>query len=48
MKYFGWLNDFFKFLCGEDLFFNGLEIWIFSVYGDEGKFILLELDFFIY
>ncbi len=48
MKYLGRPNDFLKLLRGEDPLFNGLEIWILSVHGDEGKFILPELDPSIY
>lgn len=48
VKYLGRPNDFLKLLRGEDLLFNGLETWIFSVHGDEGKFILPELAPSIY
>lgn len=48
MKYLGRPNDFLKLLRGEDPLFNGLETWILSVHGDDGKFIMPELDPSIY
>lgn len=48
MKYLGRPNDFMQLLRGEDRLFNRLKTWVFSVHGEEGKFILPELDSSIY
>ena len=48
VRYLGRPNDFLHLIRGEDQLFNDLETWIFSVHGDDGKFILPELDTSIY
>ncbi|NRB49028.1 MAG: delta-aminolevulinic acid dehydratase [Saprospiraceae bacterium] len=48
MKYLGRPNDFLQLLGGQDPLFNALDCWIFSVHGDDRKFILPELDPSIY
>lgn len=48
MKYLGRPNDFMQLLRGEDRLFNSIKAWIFSMHGEEEKFILPELDASIY
>ena len=48
VKYLGRPNDFVQLLSGEDRLFNRLKTWIFSVHGEDGKFIMPELDASIY
>lgn len=48
IKYLGRPNDFMQLLRGKDRLFNRLKTWVLSVHGEEGKFILPELDPSIY
>lgn len=48
VKHLGRPNHFLDLLRGEDRLFNRLTAWVFSVHGEEEKFILPELDASIY
>ena len=48
IKHLGRPNDFIQILAGQDQLLNSLKIWIFSVHGGEGQFLLPELDDSVY